>query len=87
MARQLFCPRMPHLHKGVLLRWAAAGLLHELAIDLALQFRVDQAHLQRCLGQGYMVVHGGRFHRHIDEQLAGLAQKWQWARADQQPLD
>ena len=32
----LFCPRDAHLHEGVLLRRAAAGLLHELAVDLAL---------------------------------------------------
>lgn len=64
-----------HLHEGVLLRWAAAGLLHELAVDLTLQLGVNQADLQCCLGQGHVVVHRGGFHWHIDEELAGLAGK------------
>lgn len=66
---------LPALHEGVLLRWAAAGLLHELAVDLALQLRVDQADLQGRLGQGHVVVHRGGLHGHIDEELAGLAGK------------
>lgn len=72
---QLFQPGDAHLHEGVLLRWAAAGLLHELAVDLALQLRVNQADLQGRLGQGHVVVHRGGLHGHIDEELAGLAGK------------
>lgn len=69
---QLFCPRDAHLHEGVLLRRAAADLLHELAVDLALQLGVNQADLQRRLRQGHVVVHRGSFHGHVDEELAGL---------------
>lgn len=33
---------------------------------------MSQADLQRRLRQGYMVVHRGGFHGHVDEELAGL---------------
>lgn len=69
---QLLYPWHTYLHEGVLLRRAAAGLLHELAIDLTLQLRVNQADLQCSLGQGHVVVHRGSFHWHVDEELAGL---------------
>lgn len=73
MAPARSSPGSPYLREGVLLRWAAAGLLHELAVDLALQLRVNQADLQGPLDQGHMVVHRGGFHGHVDEELAALA--------------
>jgi len=77
---------LPALYERALLRWAAAGLLHELAVDLALQLGVNQANLQGRLGQRHVVVHRGCFHGHVDEELAGLAGQGWWARADPRPL-
>lgn len=83
---QLLHPGDAHLYERVFLRWAAAGLLHELAVDLALQLGVNEADLQGCLGQRHVVVHGGSLHRHVDEELAGLAGKGQGPRQTNGPL-
>lgn len=85
MAPDSRSPWEPYLHERILLRRAAAGLLHELAVDLALQLGVNQADLQGPLGQGRVVVHRGGFHGHIDEELAGLAGKRQRAQAARRP--
>lgn len=85
---QLLCLRVggTHLHEGVLLRGTAAGLLHELAVDLTLQLGVHQADLQGRLRQGHVVVHGGSFHGHVDEELAGLGRGTAVGRSRPHPL-
>lgn len=63
------------LRQGVVVRRPLVGLLDELTVHLILELRVRQAHLQSVLSQRGVVIHGGRLHQHVDEELAGLREK------------
>ena len=66
----------PHLTEcvylyGGLLRElrSSAGLLDQLTVNLVLQLRVGQTHLQCILGQRDVVVDGRRVQGNTDEEL------------------
>lgn len=63
------------------MRRPLVGLLDQLTVHLILELRVRQAHLQSILSQRGVVIHGGRLHQHVDEELTGL-----WGKGSVTPL-
>lgn len=59
------------------MRRPLVGLLDELTVHLILELRVRQAHLQSILSQRGVVIHRGRLHQHVDEELTGLREQGQ----------
>ena len=62
--------------QGPWLSWwlSLPGLLDQLTVELILQLRVCQAHLQSTLGQRHMVVDGRGINGYVDEELTRLKQ-------------
>lgn len=75
---------LAHLRQGVVVWRPLVGLLDELTVHLILELRVRQAHLQSILSQRGVVIHRGRLHQHVDEELTGLREKGSVTRLHQQ---